>query len=59
MGRWGGNNAYLDDAVELMRSGELRMSDTISKVMPITKWEEAFGMLHRKEAIRILLDPSR
>ena len=34
------------------------MSATISEVMPITKWEEAFGMLHQKEAVKILLDPS-
>ena len=58
LGIWGGNTDYLDDIVELIRSGELRMSATISEVMPITKWEEAFGMLHQKEAVKILLDPS-
>jgi len=58
LGRWGGNDKYLDDAVELIRCGELRMSATITEVMPITKWEEAFGMLRRKEAIKILVDPS-
>jgi alcohol dehydrogenase/L-iditol 2-dehydrogenase len=57
LGKWGGNGNYMDDAVELIRSGKLKMS-AIIEVMPITKWKEAFRMLRRKEAIKILLDPS-
>jgi L-iditol 2-dehydrogenase len=58
-GRWGGKESYVEQSVPLMKSGELKMSATISAVMPMTQWEQAFDLLRRKQAIKILLDPSR
>ncbi|NLS78585.1 MAG: alcohol dehydrogenase catalytic domain-containing protein [Chloroflexi bacterium] len=59
IGQWGGNNRYLDDCVTLMRSGQLKVDAIISAVLPLTQWREAFAMLRRLEAIKVLLDPSR
>ena len=57
-GAWGGPLKYIPEAVDLIRSGRLKMSATLS-VMPLTQWREAFAILRRKEAVKILLDPSR
>jgi 2-desacetyl-2-hydroxyethyl bacteriochlorophyllide A dehydrogenase len=59
LGRWGGAQGYLEDAVELMQSGQLKMSALISEVMPLSEWEAAFVKVRRKEGIKILLDPHR
>jgi len=36
----------------------LKMDAMISAIMPLSHWQEAFAMLRRKEALKILLDPS-
>ncbi|MEO2002991.1 MAG: alcohol dehydrogenase catalytic domain-containing protein [Candidatus Poribacteria bacterium] len=59
LGLWGGNHAALEQAVEWIRAGKLDMSATIGGVMPLTEWQEAFSKRRRKEAVKILLDPSR
>jgi L-iditol 2-dehydrogenase len=59
LGQWGGNNAYLDECARLMQSGQLKVDAIISAVMPLTQWREAFALLRRQEAIKIILDPSR
>jgi len=59
LGKWGGNQPYLAEGVERMLSGELKMSATITDIMPLTQWKEAFEKARRKEGIKILLDPSR
>lgn len=58
LGKWGGNQPYLSEGIERMLSGELKMAATITDIMPLTKWEEAFEKARRKEGIKILLDPS-
>jgi len=58
LGKWGGNQAYLQESVDLMRSGKLKMSATITDVMPLTRWRQAFEKARRKEGVKILLDPS-
>lgn len=58
LGCWGGAQEYMEEAADLMRSGKLKVAATISAVMPLTQWQEAFAMLRRKEAVKILLDPS-
>lgn len=58
-GVWGGALRYIRESAELMRSGKLKVKATISAVMPLTEWQEAFAVLRRKEAVKILLDPSR
>ena len=57
LGRWGGAQNYLEDAVALMQSGQLKMSALISEVMPLSEWQAAFAKVRRKEGIKILLDP--
>ena len=59
LGKWGGRLDYLPEVVDLMRAGELHVKAIISAVMPMSQWQEAFHLLHRKEAINILLDPAR
>jgi len=58
-GKWGGNQSYLTEAIERMLSGELKMDATITDIMPMTGWKEAFEKAHRQEGIKILLDPSK
>lgn len=58
-GCWGGNLSYMPEVVELMRAGKLRVDMTISEVMPLSQWQAAFAKLRAKEALKILLDPSR
>jgi len=58
LGRWGGEHKYIEESAELMRSGQFKVGALISAVMPLTEWREAFAMLRRQEAIKILLDPS-
>jgi L-iditol 2-dehydrogenase len=58
LGKWGGNQTYLKESVELMRSGKLNMAATVTDVMPLTQWQQAFEKARRKEGIKILLDPS-
>ncbi len=58
LGKWGGNQSYLKESVELMRSGKLKMAATITHVMPLIQWQQAFQKARRKEGIKILLDPS-
>jgi len=58
-GQWGGRETYVEESVELMRSGELKMDALITATMPLTEWEKAFDLLRRKEGIKILLDPSK
>jgi 2-desacetyl-2-hydroxyethyl bacteriochlorophyllide A dehydrogenase len=57
LGRWGGAQNYLEDAVAWMQSGQLKMSALISEVMPLSEWRAAFAKVRRKEGIKILLDP--
>ena len=57
LGRWGGAQHYLEDAVALMQSGQLNMAALISEVMPLSEWQAAFDKVRRKEGIKILLDP--
>ncbi len=56
-GQWGGNQDYIPEAAELIRDGKLKMSVPLS-VMPLAQWREAFDLLRRQEAVKILLDPS-
>lgn len=56
-GKWGGNLAYLEESVELIRSGELKMAAIITDVMPLAEWRQAFEKARRKEGIKILLAP--
>jgi L-iditol 2-dehydrogenase len=58
-GRWGGKEEYVEESVELIRSGQLKLAATFSATMGLSQWEKAFDQLRRKEAIKILLDPSR
>ena len=58
-GVWGGPTRYIQPAAELMLRGELKMKQTITDVMPLAEWREAFAMLRRREAVKILLDPRR
>jgi 2-desacetyl-2-hydroxyethyl bacteriochlorophyllide A dehydrogenase len=57
-GQWGGNQEYIPEAAQLIRDAKLKMSVPLS-IMPLTEWCEAFDMLRRQEAVKILLDPSR
>ncbi len=41
------------------RDGKLKVAATITATMPLTKWREAFAKLRARQAIKILLDPSR
>ncbi|MFC1712348.1 zinc-binding dehydrogenase [Candidatus Poribacteria bacterium] len=59
LGKWGGNQAYLEESVELMLSGKLKMATTITDVIPLTKWQDAFEKARRCEGVKILLDPSQ
>jgi len=56
-GAWGGPTKYITECVPLIRSGALKMGAPLS-VMPLTQWRDAFDRLRRKEAVKILLDPS-
>lgn len=56
-GQWGGKQEYVPEAVELIRKGRLKMSAPLS-VMPLTQWREAFDLLRRQQAVKVLLDPS-
>jgi threonine dehydrogenase-like Zn-dependent dehydrogenase len=58
-GKWGGNQSYLKESVELMLSGKLKMAGTITDIMPLTQWKQAFEKARRQEGIKILLDPSQ
>ena len=59
LGVWGGNESYIPESAQLMRDGKLKVSATITATMPLTEWREAFAKLRAKQAIKILLDPSR
>jgi len=59
LGKWGGNQSYLAESVELMRSGKLKMAGTITDIMPLTQWKQAFEKARCREGIKILLDPSQ
>lgn len=59
LGKWGGNQSYLAESVELMLSGKLKMAETITDIMPLTQWKQAFEKARRQEGIKILLDPSK
>ena len=54
---WGGNQEYIPEAAELIREGKLKMSAPLS-IMPLTQWREAFDLLRRQQAVKVLLDPS-
>jgi alcohol dehydrogenase/L-iditol 2-dehydrogenase len=58
-GVWGGNEDYIRESAELMLEGKLKVASIVSAVMPLTQWREAFAMLRAKEAVKIVLDPSR
>ena len=58
-GKWGGNQPYLTEGIQRMLSGELKMSATITDIMPLAEWKAAFEKARRKEGIKILLDPSQ
>jgi len=57
-GVWGGPTRYIPESAELMREGKLKVKQTITDVMPLSKWQAAFAMLRKQEALKILLDPS-
>jgi (R,R)-butanediol dehydrogenase/meso-butanediol dehydrogenase/diacetyl reductase len=56
-GQWGGKQEYIPEAAELIREGRLKMSAPLS-VMPLTQWREAFDLLRRQQAVKVLLGPS-
>lgn len=58
-GRWGGKESYVEESVPLIRDGKIQLGKTFSGVLPMSQWQKAFRLLREKEAIKILLDPSR
>lgn len=56
-GVWGASDALIREVAEFMSSGKMKVAPLLS-VMPLTKWQAAFAMLRRKDAHKILLDPS-
>jgi threonine dehydrogenase-like Zn-dependent dehydrogenase len=58
-GTWGGTSEFMDEIYELIRSGALRIADTISHIIPLSDWRRGFEMLLKREGLKILIDPSR
>ncbi len=46
-------------AISLMVSGQLRLSQYISGILPLSEWENAFSTVLRREGFKTLLDPGR
>jgi L-iditol 2-dehydrogenase len=44
-------------AIKLMEYGLIDPGKIISHCLPITDWQDAFGMFERKESLKILLQP--
>lgn len=58
-GRWGSPTNNVEEAARRMQMGQLRMEVLVTHIMPLSQWREAFDLLHHKEGIKIVLDPSR
>ena len=56
-GTWGGTAEFMDEIYGLIRAGKLRLEETISHIIPLTRWREGFEMLMRREGLKILIDP--
>ena len=46
-----------DRAIKLMELGKVKVKPLISHVLPITDWEHAFDLFHKKSGLKILLTP--
>lgn len=58
LGQWGGEDAYLEPAVEAMQAGQLDVSAIITDVVPLTQWRKGFEKARSQSGIKVLLDPS-
>jgi L-iditol 2-dehydrogenase len=43
--------------MELLEKGLVKTEDLVSDILPLTKWQEGFEKMRRREGIKIILDP--
>jgi len=57
LGRWGGDDGYVEPAAAAMRSGDLMVSRIVTDVAPLTDWQDGFELARSQRGIKVLLEP--
>lgn len=56
-GHWGGEDSYIEPAVDAMISGEMKIASLITDIIPLADWQTVFEMARSQETVKVLLTP--